>query len=83
LPARLEARGHAELLVRATSAYDKFVASGRFRFRRRGDVKRIADVVKFSWEMFSADGDVAGIGLDILLLGPDGRIRRDYQFIEG
>jgi hypothetical protein len=25
---------------------------------------------------------VEGVGLEFLLLGPDGRIRRDYQFIE-
>jgi hypothetical protein len=32
--------------------------------------------------MVSADGQVAGVGLEFLILGPDGRIRRDYQFIE-
>jgi hypothetical protein len=30
--------------------------------------------------MVSADGQVAGVGLEFLILGPDGRIRRDYQF---
>jgi hypothetical protein len=30
----------------------------------------------------SADGEVAGVGLAILVLTPDGRIRLDYQFIE-
>lgn len=28
-------------------------------------------------------GEVAGVGLEILMLGPDGRIVGDYQFIEG
>jgi hypothetical protein len=32
--------------------------------------------------MVATDGDVAAVGLDLLLLAPDGRIRRDYQFIE-
>lgn len=36
--------------------------------RRRGRVLRVGDAVKFSWEMVAA---------------PDGRIRTDYQFIEG
>jgi hypothetical protein len=27
-------------------------------------------------------GAVEGVGLEFELLGPDGRIRRDYQFIE-
>jgi hypothetical protein len=82
LTATLEARGHAALEVRATSAYEAFIAPGAFRFRRRDNVERLADVVKFNWEMVSTDGEVAGVGLEFLVLGPDGRIHRDYQFIE-
>jgi hypothetical protein len=44
--------------------------------------KSVADVVKFNWEMVSTDGEVVGVGLEFLVLGPDGQIRRDYQFIE-
>jgi hypothetical protein len=68
--------------TRATSAYEQFVAPGEFSFRRRENVERVADVVKFNWEMVSKDGQVAGVGLGFLVLAPDGRIRRDYQFIE-
>jgi hypothetical protein len=82
LAATLEARGHAALEARATSAYQEFVAPGAFSFRRRGHARRVADVVTFRWEMVSAEGEVAGVGLEFLLVGPDGRIRRDYQFIE-
>jgi hypothetical protein len=82
LTATLEARGHAALEARATSAYEEFVAPGSFSFRRRDNVERLADVVKFSWEMISTGGEVAAVGLEFLILGPDGRIRRDYQFIE-
>jgi hypothetical protein len=32
--------------------------------------------------MVSNDGEVAGVGLEVLVLAADGRIRRDYQFIE-
>jgi hypothetical protein len=32
--------------------------------------------------MISADGDVAGAGLDIFVLNDQGRIKTDYQFIE-
>jgi hypothetical protein len=40
-------------------------------------------VVKFNWEMVPAGGgEAAAIGLEILILGPDGRIEADYQFIE-
>ena len=82
LTAWLEARGHAALEARAASAYGEFIAPGEFRFRRRDNVERLADVVKFNWEMVSEDGEVAGVGLEFLVLGPDGRIERDYQFIE-
>jgi hypothetical protein len=82
LTASLEARGHAALEARATSAYEAFVAPGAFSFRRRNNVERVAEVVKFNWEMVSTEGEVAGVGLEFLVLGPDGRIRRDYQFIE-
>jgi hypothetical protein len=82
LTASLEARGHDALEARATSAHEQFVAPGAFSFRRRDNVERVADVVKFNWEMVAANGDVAAVGLEFLLLDPDGRIRRDYQFIE-
>lgn len=80
----LEARGHDELEARVTRAYEEFVAPGTFVFRSRGDAERLHDLVKFRWEMVPHDGgDVAGVGLEILVLGDDGRIVSDYQFIEG
>jgi hypothetical protein len=42
---------------------------------------RLHGVVKFSWETVSVDtGDVAGGGLEILVLDDDGRIKADYMF---
>jgi hypothetical protein len=80
----LEVRGYDALEFRVTRAHEEFVAPGKFSFRPCGDAVRLQDVVKFHWEMRSvADGSVAGAGLDVLLLDPDGRIRVDYQFIEG
>ncbi|PPK68299.1 hypothetical protein V5P93_004596 [Actinokineospora auranticolor] len=78
-----EARGHAELTRRVRLAHEEFVAPGEYTFRRRDDVARLRDAVKFSWEMVSADGEVAGVGTEFLLLDADGRIVADYQFIEG
>jgi hypothetical protein len=78
-----EARGHRELEVRVTDAYERFVASGEYGFRRRDDAERLRDVVKFRWEMVSTqDGSVAGVGLEFLVIDAEGRIRSDYQFIE-
>jgi hypothetical protein len=77
-----QARGHAELEDRVARAYQEFVAPGEFSFRAAGEPKRIADAVRFTWEMVSTDGAVAATGLEFVLLATDGRIRLDYQFIE-
>lgn len=80
----LEARGHEALHVRVTRSYEKFVAPGEFFFRPRNNAVRLADIVKFNWEMVpTGGGEPAGVGLEILVLDEDGRIRTDYQFIEG
>ena len=79
----LEARGHDALEVRVTRAYEEFVAPGRFTFRARDNADRLTNVVKFNWEMVSSGGEVAGVGLEILVLDEDGRVKTDYQFIEG
>ena len=53
-------------------------------FRSRNNADRLGNVVKFNWEMIPAGGgEVAGAGLEILVLDTDGRITADYQFIEG
>lgn len=80
---RLESRGHDQLEERVRTAYDEFVGSGQYRFRQRHNVSRLDDILKFGWEMVSADNDeVVAIGLEVVMLALDGRIRTDYQFIE-
>jgi hypothetical protein len=79
----LEAHGHDALEARVSHGYEQFVAPGEFLFRRRGDAVRLHNLVKFYWEMVPTGGDeVAGAGLEILVLGEDGRITADYQFID-
>jgi hypothetical protein len=81
--ATLQAHGHDELEIRVRTAYEEFIAPGKFTFRARDNAERLADVIKFNWEMISTDGDeVAAVGLEIFFLGADGRIKADYQFIE-
>jgi hypothetical protein len=83
MTATLEAHGHDALQARVTRAYEEFVAGGGYIFRPHGDAERLRDVVKFRWEMVpAAGGEIAGVGLEILLLDQDERIRADYQFIE-
>jgi hypothetical protein len=76
-----EVRGHVEIEARAASAYDHWVASEGWSFRRRGDADRVRDVVKFHWEAVDKDGEVTGVGLNFLVLAGDGRIMRDYVFV--
>ena len=79
----MEARGHAELEARVTRAYQEFVAPGQFTFQARDNAGRLHNIVKFTWDMVPTDGgEAAGTGLEILVLGADGRIETDYQFIE-
>ena len=82
LTAILEARGCEEIEARVASAYEHWVGSEGLSFRGRDDVERLGDVVKFHWEAVSPDGDVTAVGLVFLALGADGRMRRDYVFIE-
>jgi hypothetical protein len=77
----LEARGYDALESRITRAYRDFVASGEFTFRPQGNADRLHDVVKFAWEAVRCgDGEVASVGLVILVLDEDSRIKTDYMF---
>ena|SRR5690349_19500684 len=83
LTASFEAQGHEQLAARAASAYEHWVGSEGLRFRGRDDADRVGDVVKFHWEAVTRDGEVTAVGLDVLILAPDGRIERDYAFVVG
>jgi len=79
----LQARGHDALEVRVTRTYQEFVASGEFTFKKQDNADRLGNIVKFNWEMIpSGGGEMAGAGLEILVLDEDGRIKTDYQFID-
>jgi hypothetical protein len=77
-----QARGHHELEARVTRAYEEFVATAGNSFRPQDHGTRLADVVTWRWEMVTDTGEVAGGGLEFVVLGADGRIQTDYQFIE-
>ena len=83
LTTTFEAHGHDQLTERVRLAYEAFVAPGEFTFRRREDVARLRDVLKFSWEMVAtSSGDVAAVGTEVLVLDAGDLIQTDYQFIE-
>jgi len=83
LAATLEARGHSELEARATASYEHWVGSEGLSFRGRDDAERLGDVVKFQWDAVTNDGKTAAVGLNVLFLAADGRIERNYTFVDG
>jgi hypothetical protein len=79
----LEARGYKALEARVTGAYEKWVKEGGFVFKSSGNAETHHDGVRFNWEMVpTAGGAPAAVGFDFLVLGDDGRIRLDYQFLD-
>jgi hypothetical protein len=82
LAAALEARGHRELQARATTSYEHWVGCEGLSFRARADAQRLGDVVKFRWEAV-ADGSTAAVGLNVLVFAADGRVQRNYPFVDG
>ena len=83
LTAILEARGHEEIEARVASAYEHWVGSEGLSFRGRDDADQLGDVVKFHWEALDKDGETFAVGLHFLVLAADGRIERDYTFVDG
>jgi hypothetical protein len=78
-----EYHGYQELEVRVSDAYEKFVGSGRYRFRSVHNAAAHHHAVRFNWEMYNpANDEVASVGLEVFILDADGRIITDHQFIE-
>jgi hypothetical protein len=82
MPAILEARGHEEIEARVASAFEHWVGSEGLSFRGRDDAEQLGDVVTFRWEAVDKDGAAFGGGLNVLVLAADGRIERDYVFVQ-
>lgn len=64
----MEATGYEALDDRVTSAYEAYVRSGKYRFRRAGPPVAHRNAVRVQWEMVTPDGSVASVGLDFLIL---------------
>jgi hypothetical protein len=83
-PPSFEVHGHDALEARVTRAYEMFIAPGEHRFQSNGGPHDLLNgLITFAWEMVSTtDGTHAGGGVEVIDLDDNGRIRRDYQFIE-
>ncbi|HET9373875.1 MAG TPA: nuclear transport factor 2 family protein [Chthoniobacterales bacterium] len=79
----IEARGYEALEARVARAHEKWVKDEGFIFRPLNGVAHHHNVMTFRWEMVTAGGgEPATIGSELFILGKDGRIRFDYQFLE-
>ncbi len=76
-----EARGYEALETRIVGSYEKNVRDGGNRFRAAKNAQALRGLVTFNWEMVTAGGEVAAVGLEFLVLDDRGRILTDYQFI--
>ena len=72
-------RGHEELDARIAHAYEQFVANGKYAVTSAGDATRHDDIIRFTIQLTTPDGEVAWAARVFLLLGEDGLIREDYQ----
>ena len=78
----MKAIGYDALDARVTAAYESYVGAGTYRFRAVEPPVAHHNAVKAQWEMVTvADGTVASVGLEFLLVDDDGRIVSDHQFI--
>ena len=75
----IQFRGHEELDRRIAHAYDEFVGSGKYRATMADDASRHNDVITFTVQLSTQEGEVAWAARVFVLLGETGRIREDYQ----
>jgi hypothetical protein len=79
--ATIEARGHDQITARVAEAYERFVQPGTYRFRSAGDQTGHHRTAAFHWEMVAtADGELAGRGLDVFVFDDEGRVRLHFQY---
>ncbi len=73
----LEGRGHRGIGEMAEAMHAHYPGH---RFRRASGVDTHHDAVRFAWELVGPDGAVALAGVDVGLLGDDGRLARITGF---
>jgi ketosteroid isomerase-like protein len=77
----LRVEGTEAILEHISQVFDDFIGSSQGRFRRTAATGHHQSHL-LRWELATPGGSVAGSGLIVLLLGPDGRVEADHQFQE-
>ncbi len=75
----IQFRGHQELDGRIARAYDEFVGSGKYNATVADDISRHDDIVTFTVQLSTHEGEVAWAARVFVRVGEAGRIREDYQ----
>ena len=73
----LEAAGHAGLSDMAAGVHAQFPGQ---RFVRTTGIDAHHGLVRFGWELGDGEGTVTVAGLDVGIIGPDGRLSRIAGF---
>lgn len=80
---KVAARGIEEIIARVTRAHEEWVAQKGYIFEPAGNTDSHHNVIKFFWKMLPKNGGpIVSRGLDIFVLGENGRIHVLYQFLE-
>ncbi|MEV5964700.1 hypothetical protein AB0L70_23205 [Kribbella sp. NPDC051952] len=72
-------RGYDELEARVTEAYEQFVGSGKYTVGNANDATTHDDIVTFTIQLITTDGDLAWAARVFLLLDEGGLVQEDYQ----
>jgi hypothetical protein len=72
-------RGYDELEARITEAYEQFVGSGKYTVANANDATTHDDIVTFTIQLISTDGDLAWAARVFLIVDADGQVKEDYQ----
>src|SRR5207248_6107408 len=74
----LEAQGHGALSDMVATVHEQFPGH---RFRRVSGIDVHHSLLRFAWELVGPDGAVAVAGIDVGVLGPNGRLSRIAGFL--
>jgi hypothetical protein len=73
----LEAHGHDEIVGMVDAVQAQFPGQ---RFRRTTGIDHHHELVRFGWELAAPDGTVTVAGVDVGVIGADGRLTRIAGF---
>jgi hypothetical protein len=74
----LEGTGHAGISDMVAAVQSQFPGH---TFRRTTGIDTHHDTLRYGWELVGPDGAVVAVGLDVGVIGDDGRLRRINGFL--